>query len=127
MTNPTTPKAAPKPLTRRQLDALGNEAEGLLEVITTSTARLEEIKQKLRDNLDFGAHVAGNLKVSIQHNVSRDDKAIVAAYPAAAHPELYKLAIDGTALKKNLTGAQYEAFQKEGAPKVILDVFEDGK
>lgn len=111
--------------TKKTLDALGREYEGLLQVVASSKSRMAEIDGIMRDALDFGPHLAGDMRVTIAHNVSRDDKLVVETFPPSEFPHLYKPAVDGTALKRALTGEQYEALQREGDAKVLWKPIED--
>jgi hypothetical protein len=104
--------------------ALGREYLAIKVAKVAAEKRMKEIEQTFRDGYDFGNEVAGPAKVSIQHNVSRDDKLVVETFPPAEFPHLYKPAVDGDALKANLTGAQYASLQKEGPAKVIITAFE---
>ena len=114
----------PKP-SKRTIDALGREYASLLEVKANATARMAEIDGIMRDALEFGPHLAGDMRVTIAHNVSRNDKLVAEVFPASEFPQFYKPAVDGTALKRGLTGEQYEALQVEGAPKVLWKALED--
>lgn len=113
--------------TTTEFDAasLGREYLAVKVAKVAAEKRLKEIEATFRDAYDFGNEVAGPAKVSIQHNVSRDDKVVFEIFPPAEFPHLYKPAVDGDALKRNLTGDQYASLQKEGPAKVIITAFEE--
>lgn len=117
MTNPipTAPDQA-------ELAALGRERLQLMLAKASAEKRMKEIDDRLR-LLPFESHVAGPVKVSIQHNISRDDVAFRAAYPFEDFPEFYKAVPDTDSIKDQLAPAVIRRFQKEGAPKVVVSVF----
>lgn len=112
------------PLDRDALDALGREFDALMQVAAATDARMAEIKRLWAAQLDFGPHIAADLKVSIQHNVTRDNKAFMAAYPFDEYPDFYKAVPDTDSITENLAPAELRKFQREGAPKVVITRFE---
>lgn len=121
----TIPTEAVTPPTEAELAELGQEYLDLLEMQAEITTRMDEIKAAFRA-LPFGAHMAGDhLKVSIQHNVTRDDARFREAFPFESFPHYYKPAVDTATVKRELAPAVLEQFQVEGAPKVVTSVIED--
>lgn len=113
------------PLSAEQIDALGREYDSLMKVAAATEARMIEIRKLWAANLAFGAHPAGDLKVSIQHNITRDNAAFAAAYPFDDYPDFYKPTPDTKTINDLLAPADLRRFQREGAPKVVVTRFED--
>lgn len=118
---PAAPAAVP---TDAELRVLGEEYVNLLELKADLEQRMGEIQDVFRA-LPFGAHMAGDhLKLSVQHNIRRDDAKFMSEYPYEAFPHLYKPAIDSAVVKREFAPADLEAFQIEGAPKIVASVIE---
>jgi hypothetical protein len=113
------------PATRRKRDALAREYLDLKAAKAAADERMKAIEADFRASLDLGNYGYGNAKVSVQRNTQQDKAAIAEAFPPAEFPQFYKPAIDTTALKRGLTGEQYESFQIAGDPKVIITPIED--
>jgi hypothetical protein len=125
MTDPTTTPAS-TPAVRRKRDALAREYLDLKAARAAADERMKAIEAEFRTALtEFGNYGYGNAKVQIARNVQQDKAAILEAFPATEFPHFYKPAIDSTALKRGLTGEQYESFQTLGEAKVIITVIED--
>ena len=125
----TTPArhAKVRPMSRAEQDRLGRELDQLMTAQAAAEARIDEIKERFRLALEFGNHVAGDLKVSIQHNVTRDTKALEADFPFEEYPDLYKAVLDTKVVNHELAPVVLEKYRVEGAPKVVVTRFEDDK
>jgi hypothetical protein len=115
-------------LTRAQVDALALELDEIQARQAADKDRADAIKATLGAALPFGSLSAagGTLKLSIQHNRRRNDARFMAAYPFEKYPELYKPALDTTAIKHEIAPAELEEYSDELAPKVIISHFEAG-
>jgi hypothetical protein len=112
------------PLSVEDREALGREYQQLDLARAAAVERQTAIKERFRDALDFGTVVAGPAKVSIQHNITRDDAKFAEIYPFEDYPDYYAAKPDTAAIKRNLAPVEIEKFQREGAPKVVITFFE---
>lgn len=113
-------------VTQKALAAMGREYLDLQEAKASAEARMKELQVVFREQFDMGPHAAGDAKVSIQKNVTRDDKAFEAAYPFDQYPDFYVPKVDTKTINRELAPAELEKFQVLGAPKVIVTPFEKG-
>lgn len=67
-----------------------------------------------------GTTTAGPYKVTVTVPRRIDAKAIEAAFPVAQHPELYKRAVDTTAVKNHIAKIDLGQYQTEGSPTVRI-------
>lgn len=114
-------------LTKPDIDALALELDAINLRAAADKKRGDEIKAELA-TLPFGTLTAagGLLKVAIQHNRRRDDRAFMAAFPFERFPELYKPTLDTDAIKHEIAPADLEPYTVESTPKVIVTRFEAG-
>lgn len=81
--------------------------------------QLDLIDEAIRA-LGYGNHDAGAWTVQVQHNRRLDPRAIEAAYPVTQHPELYKPAVDTTAVKRHIAAIDLEDFYVESTARVVV-------
>lgn len=115
-TTPTTPEDDIIALEQlvTEYTKLGAEVEAIKE-------RQDEIKTLLLTKLPQGTHEAGPFKVTVKAGAKRlNNAALMAAYPVTAHPEMYKAALDTTAVKKHIAPVELEQFQDTGAPTLAV-------
>lgn len=81
--------------------------------------RQDQIKALLAELLPEGGHV-GDYKVTVTRPRRLDPKAIEKAFPVTQRPELYRPAINTTAVRKHIAEVDLEQFMVEGAPVVKI-------
>jgi hypothetical protein len=102
-----------------ELDQLAAELVKRQAAIEADKERIETIKATLRRRLPRGTHHVGAHDVLVKAPARRLNAArLAAAFPVTEHPELYKPAIDTTAVKHHLAPAALEQFQDAGTPTV---------
>lgn len=107
------------PTTTTDLIALADEASTLTAQAEQIKERLDTIKTILVNNAGTGTHTLGAHKVQIRVGVRRlNSSRLTAAYPADQYPQLYKQAIDTTAIKNQFAPAALEDFYDLGSPVV---------
>lgn len=111
-------------VSQKALAEMGREYLDLQEAKAQAEARMKELQVVFREHWDLGPHSAGEAKVSIQRNVTRDDKAFEAAYPFESYPDFYTPKIDTKTINRELSPAVLEQFQVLGPNKVIVQPFE---
>lgn len=105
-----------------EVEALALEDVKLADEQAAIAERREHIKARLLTlHPEPGTIPAGPYKVIIKAGPRRLDPAKVAeAYPVTQHPELYKPALDTTAVKHHLAPAELERYQSQGRPQVVI-------
>ena len=105
-----------------ELEALALEDVKLQDEQAAIAERREQIRARLLVlHPGTGSIPAGPYKVTVRTGARRLDPVKVAeAYPVVEHPELYKPAIDTTAVKHHLAPAELERFQTVGKPTVVI-------
>jgi hypothetical protein len=102
-----------------ELDQLAAELVKRQAAIEADKERIETIKATLRRRLPQGTTNVGSHRVLVKAPARRLVPARLAdAFPVTEHPELYKPAIDTTAVKHHLAPAALEQFQDAGTPTV---------
>ena len=90
--------------------------------IALNQAVYDSCAAKVKELIEPGEHEqAGDYEISVSKGSRRlDKKKLMAAYPFAEHPELYKPEPDAAAVKKALEPEEYESLcsQSEGSVKV---------
>lgn len=101
------------------LVALADEAATLNAQAEQIKERLDEIKTILINEAGAGTHTLGAHKVQIRAGVRRlNSSRLTAAYPSDQFPQLYKHAIDTSAVKNQFAPAALEDFYDLGTPVV---------
>lgn len=96
---------------------LADEYTQLADQATRIKDRQDQIKTILADLLPTGGDV-GDYRVTVTRPRRLDPKAIEAAFPVTQRPELYRPAINTTAVRKHIAEVDLERFMVEGAPVV---------
>lgn len=82
-------------------------------------AGIDEIDDHFRER-GVGTHAAGRWSVQVRSSRRLDARAVEAAYPVAQHPELYKPAIDTTALKDHIAPVDLDQFYVDNRPSIVV-------
>jgi hypothetical protein len=102
------------------MQALAREYATLQAEGARITARMDEIKKTFKFDLPFGTHPIAGLSVGIAHNTQFDGKAFAEDFPVLKYPQLYKPALDSSAIKENFAPAQLKKYVGEGDPRVTV-------
>lgn len=105
-----------------RIEALAREYASLAAAATPIQERMDAIRAEWRTLLDFGSHPAAGLKIGVQPNRTFDPSRFAALYPAEQYPQFYKSVPDTKVIADQFPKAAAGAFQKEGAPKVVVTV-----
>ncbi|EGT4751832.1 hypothetical protein DD097_16295 [Clostridioides difficile] len=93
----------------------------LQDTIQSMELEAEQIKQQILDTHEPGTYPADGVKVIVKAGVRRLDSAkLQHDYPAAEHPDLYKVALDSKAVKAHFSPLQLEDYQTVGARSVMI-------
>lgn len=93
----------------------------LQEQISNMQAQVEALKQQILDTHDAGTFEAGDVKVIVSDGAKRlNVKKFEQAYPASAHPDLYKVSVDSSAVKNALSPNELAEFQTLGKRSVTV-------
>ncbi|MBD5787133.1 hypothetical protein IF650_13175 [Cellulosimicrobium terreum] len=83
-------------------------------------ARRATIRAVLAKNLDPGTTDLADHKVIVSTPARLDSKALGDAFPVGRHPELYKPALDTTAVRHHLSPAVLEEYTRAGSTTVTI-------
>jgi hypothetical protein len=119
------PNLTPRP------DRLTDDELVVVEQLAIRKAKLRDEKNaideeiaavdtQLRALLPDGTTPAGPFKVIVTAPSRLDTKKLAEAFGPAQHPELYRAAIDTTAVKEHMSPAQLRLFQTAGARTVTV-------
>lgn len=103
-----------------QLEQLVLEDTKLAEDEERIKARRATIRSVLARHLDGGTTDLADHKVIVSTPARLDSTAITAAFPVAQHPELYKPALDTTAVRHHLSPAVLEQYTRSGSTTVTI-------
>ncbi|MBE9924453.1 hypothetical protein G8C93_00915 [Cellulosimicrobium cellulans] len=103
-----------------QLEQLVLEDTKLAEDEERIKARRATIRSVLARHLDAGTTDLADHKVIVSMPSRLDAKALGEAFPVAQHPELYKPALDTTAVRHHLSPAVLEQYTRAGSTTVTI-------
>ncbi|MBS6347107.1 hypothetical protein [Alloscardovia omnicolens] len=94
----------------------------LQDTIQSMELEAEQIKQQILDTHEPGTYPADGVKVIVKAGVRRLDSAkLQHDYPAAEHPDLYKVALDSKAVKAHFSPIELDKYKgEEGARSVVV-------